>query len=147
MYNQKMWTGRILLKYALIQLPAIAALVLLLVGVREWIEIPAWLIWGLVGLWVAKDVILYPFVWRAYEWGSEKETSPMAGLCGVAKDRLNPSGYIFVRGELWKARVIEGGVIEKGQNVLVKGSRGLTLLVEHETEDGITEEEELNFGH
>lgn len=134
-----MWTGRTLLKYVFIQLPGIAVLVLLLVIVQEWIEIPAWLIWGLVGLWVAKDVILYPFVWRAYEWGSEKETSPMAGLCGTAKDRLDPLGYVFVRGELWKARVIEGGVIEKGENVLVKGSRGLTLLVEIEAEDRIIE--------
>ena len=72
MYTQRMWTGRILLKYALIQLSEIAVLVLLLVIVQEWIEIPAWLTWGLVGVWVAKDVILYPFVWRAYEWGSEK---------------------------------------------------------------------------
>ena len=139
MYNQKMWSGRILLKYILIQLPGIAVLVLLLVIVQEWIEIPAWLTCGLVGLWVAKDVILYPFVWRAYEWGSEKETSPMAGLCGIAQDRLDPLGYVFVRGELWKARVIEGGVIEKGENVLVKGSRGLTLLVKIETENRISE--------
>lgn len=133
-----MWTGRILLKYVFIQLPGIAVLVLLLVIVQEWIEIPAWLTCGLVGLWVAKDVILYPFVWRAYEWGSEKETSPMTGLCGIAQDRLDPLGYVFVRGELWKARVIEGGVIEKGENVLVKGSRGLTLFVKIEDEDRIT---------
>ena len=139
MYNQKMWAGRILLKYVSIQLPGIAVLVLLLVIVQEWIEIPAWLTWGLVGLWVAKDVILYPFVWRAYEWGSEKETSPMTGLCGIAQDRLNPLGYVFVRGELWKARVIEGGVIEKGENVLVKERRGLTLLVKIETENRISE--------
>jgi membrane protein implicated in regulation of membrane protease activity len=139
MYNEKMWSGRILLKYVLIQLPEIAVLVLLLVIVGQWIEIAAWLNWGLVGVWVAKDVILYPFVWRAYEWRSEKETSPMAGRYGIAKERLNPSGYVFVRGELWKARVIEGGVIEKGENVLVKGSRGLTLLVESAVENRITE--------
>lgn len=139
MYNQKMWTGRILLKYVLIQLPEIAVLVLLLVIVGEWIEIAAWLHWGLVGLWVAKDVILYPFVWRAYEWGSEKETSPMVGLCGIAKERLNPSGYVFVHGELWKARVVEDGFIDKGENVLVKGSRGLTLHVELAAENRITE--------
>jgi membrane-bound ClpP family serine protease len=133
--DQKMWAGRTLLKYALIQLPAIAALVLILVLVKEWMVLPAWFTWGLVGLWVAKDLILYPFVWRAYEWGPEKGKASMIGLCGVAKDRLNPSGYVFVRGELWKARVIDSGVIEMGENVVVKGSNGLTLLVKQNTED------------
>ena len=137
--DQRMWTGRTLLKYALIQLPAIAVLVLILVLVRGWIILPAWLIWGLVGIWVAKDVILYPFVWRAYEWGSEKGIGSMAGLHGIARDRLNPSGYVFVRGELWKARVVEGGPIEKDEKVLVKGSKGLTLLVEQKSEDNLAE--------
>jgi len=56
-----------------------------------------------------KGIISYPFVWRAYDWGSELENNPMIGLRGIAKDRLNPSGYISVHGELWKAKVIEGG--------------------------------------
>ena len=59
----------------------------------------------------------------------------MIGLRGITKDRLNPSGYISVRGELWKARVIEEGhPIEKGENVIVQGAKGLTLFVGHETE-------------
>ena len=127
--DRRMWAGRTLLKYALIQLPAIAVLIIILALVRKWIVIPAWLNWTLVGLWVAKDMILYPFVWRAYEWEPAKGTASMIGLCGVARDRLNPSGYVFIRGELWKARVMDGGVIEKGENVLVKESKGLTLLV------------------
>ena len=60
----------------------------------------------------------------------------MIGLRGIAKDRLNPSGYILVRGELWKAEVIEDGLtIEKGAEVLVQGTRGLTLLVDDETKE------------
>lgn len=133
--NQRMWSGRILLKYCLIQLPGIAVVFLLLMLVRQWVAIPPGLTWGLIGLWVAKDVIFYPFVWRAYDWGNPKDRNPMIGLCGITKDRLNPSGYISVRGELWKARVIEEGrTIEKGENVLVQGAKGLTLLVGHETE-------------
>ena len=90
--------------------------------------------WCLIGLWVAKDVIFYPLVWRAYDWGYQEERNPMIGLRGTAKDRLDPSGYILVRGELWKAKVIEDGLtIEKGENVLVQGVRGLTLIVEHDT--------------
>ncbi len=124
------------MKYFLIQLPGIAVLVLLLMLVRQWVEIPLWLMWGLIGVWVAKDVIFYPLVWRAYEWGNQDENNSMIGLRGITKDRLNPSGYIFVRGELWKAKVIEDDLsIEKGENVLVRGASGLTLFVEHETEE------------
>ncbi len=131
--DQRMWSGRTLLKYSLIQLPAIAIVVLLIILVRQWIDVPSWLAWSLIVIWVAKDVVLYFFVWRAYEWGSEKDTNPMNGLSGTARDRLDPSGFIFVRGELWKARVIEGdAVIEKGETVRVKGTRRLTLLVEKE---------------
>ncbi len=133
--DQQMWAGRTLLKYCLIQLPEIAVVVLIILLVRQWIDIPLWLGCSLVIFWVAKDVVLYPFVWRSYEWGTKKDTNPMNGLSGIAKDRLDPSGFIFVRGELWKARVIEGDVvIEKGEAVLVKGRRGLTLLVEKEDE-------------
>ncbi len=134
--NQRMWSGRILLKYTLVQLPEIVILVLFLMLVRQWVEIPSCLMWGLMGLWVAKDVIFYPFVWRSYDWGYQEENNPMIGLRGIAKDRLDPSGYILVRGELWKAKVIKDGLtIEKGENVLVQGIRRLTLLVEPENKE------------
>lgn len=133
-----MWSGRILLKYSLIQLPGVAFVVLLLMLVQQWVAIPSWLKWGLVGLWVAKDIIFYPFVWRAYDWDNPKDRNPMIGLRGITKDRLNPSGYISVRGELWKARVMEEGLtIEKGENVFVLGAKGLTLIVRHENEEGV----------
>ncbi len=134
--DQRMWSGRTLLKYSLIQLPGIAVVVLLIILVRQWIDIPLWLVWTLIVIWIAKDAVLYPFVWRAYEWGSQKNANPMNGLSGTARDRLDPSGLVFVRGELWKARSIEhDAVIEKGETVFVKGSRGLTLLVEKSDEE------------
>ena len=123
------------MKYSLIQLPEIAAVVFFLMLVRQWIEISSWQMWGLIGVCVAKEIISYPFVWRGYDWGYREENNPMIGLSGIAKDRLDPSGYIFVRGELWKAKVIEEGLtIEKGEDVVVRGIRGLTLLVEQETD-------------
>ena len=128
---QSMWSARILLKYTLLQLPGIAVLVLGLLLVRQWIELPSWLMWSIIGLWIAKEIIFYPFVWRAYDWGREGGNNTLIGLQGIAKDRLDPSGYIFVRGELWKARANrEERAIEKGDHVVVKGINGLTLLVE-----------------
>lgn len=57
----------------------------------------------------------------------------MIGQKGVAKERLDPSGYIFIRGELWKAEVIEGSPpVEEGETVKVEGTRGRILLVRRE---------------
>ena len=49
---------------------------------------------------------------------------------GTVSDRLDPTGYILVRGEKWRAEVI--GMkepIEKGQKVQVLGRQGLTLHI------------------
>ncbi len=130
------------MKYTLLQLPGIAILVSLLMLARQLVDIPPWLMWSFIGIWVAKDVVFYPLVWRSYDWGYQEENNPMIGLRGIAKDRLDPSGYIIVRGELWKAKVIKAGLaIERGENVLVQGIRRLTLLVEPENkEKGIKNE-------
>jgi len=94
-------------------------------------DIPAWFVWGLVALWVVKDLILFPFVWRAYDTDREGAANSMVGARGIAKDRLAPSGHISVRGELWQAEVMEGGPpIDRGQGVRVRGISGLKLLVQ-----------------
>jgi membrane-bound ClpP family serine protease len=87
-------------------------------------------VWGLVAISVAKDVILFPFVWSAYDWDRQGEANSMVGRQGIVKERLAPSGLIQIRGELWKAKVVGGSPpIEKGEAVRVEEMRGLTLLV------------------
>ncbi len=55
----------------------------------------------------------------------------MRGARGIAKERLAPSGYVFVRGELWKAVLMKGSPpIEEGEGVLVHAKEGLTLVVQ-----------------
>ena len=131
--NRWGWSARAVFKYALLQLPGVALIVLLLIMVRRWVDIPAWSFWGIIALWVAKDVVLFPFVWRAYEWGRPEDANPMIGTRGIAKDDLSPSGHVTVRGELWHAEVMGGAQpIDKGEVVRVRGVRGLTLIVEHE---------------
>ena len=134
--NKRALSARVLLKYWVLQLPGVALLVLILILVRRWVDIPTWAVWGIVGLWVAKDVILFPFVWRSYDWGRPEDANPMFGARGIARDRLAPSGYIRVRGELWHAEVVANGpTIEKGAMVRVLGIRGLTLIVKPDHED------------
>lgn len=129
--KSRAWSARVLLKYSLLQLPGVALLLVILVFVQRWVDIPPWAQWCIVGLWVAKDVILFPFVWRSYAWGRPEDKNPMLGAQAVAKDRLAPSGYVQVRGEIWWAEVVKGSPpVDQGEMVRVRDVRGLTLIVE-----------------
>lgn len=128
--NQKEWSHRAIIRYTLFQVPGIVLLVLVLILVRRWMEIPFWFFWGMIVLWVAKDVIMFPFVWRAYDPDHSQYPNSLIGSHGTAQDRLAPSGYVRIRGELWKAEVWGSDPpIEKGKSVRVMEVRGLTLIV------------------
>lgn len=78
-------------------------------------------------IWIIKDFILFPFVWRAYEINLPNS---MVGSSGIAVDKLSPSGYVRINGELWRAKIIENeSVIEKGATITVRDMDGLTLTV------------------
>jgi membrane protein implicated in regulation of membrane protease activity len=129
--NERKWSTRVLVKYTMLQLPGLAVLVLIMLFVLRRFELPVWLLWCSIFVWVAKDVILYPFVWRAYDQPREEDADAMIGTCCIAKERLAPSGYVLVRGELWKAELTVGSrLVEKGERVRVRETRGLTLVVE-----------------
>ena len=129
------WSTRSLVRYTLIQVPAVIILVVILYLLRRWIDLPAWFVWGFVVLWIVKDVILFPMVWRSYDSDPTGGAGSMVGEKGIALERLDPSGYIRLRGELWRAEVLtDVEPIEKGQTVNVCEVRGLTLLVQPEKE-------------
>lgn len=126
------WHFRILARYALYQIPGIL-MVLLGTGVAvKWLELPVWIAVTFCCLWVMKDMALFPFVWRSYD----RRVHPgdpfcMIGLQGAAQEKLAPSGYVLVRGELWRGEVIgPHPSVEKGEMVQVREVKGLTLLVE-----------------
>jgi len=129
--NQRRGPTRILLRYALLQLPGLVLLVLILVFVQHWVDLPAWVFWGSTAIWVVKDAILFPFVRRAYDWDHPQGVNSMVGARGIAKERLAPLGYVQVRNELWKAELMEGSLpLEKGERVRVEGVHGLRLFVQ-----------------
>jgi len=118
------------MRYALLQVPSLALLVLILILVRQWMDLPVWFVWGFIAFSVAKDVILFPFVRCAFNWDCPGANS-IVGAQGVVEKTLAPLGYIRVRGELWQAEMVEDGrPIDRGETVLVRGIRGLTLLVQ-----------------
>lgn len=129
-------SGRVVLKYILLQLPGTVLFVLILFFIQRWVQLSSWLVWGLTGLWVAKEIVLFPFVWRSYDARGSEAGHEMIGRRGRAEERLNPEGYISVRGELWRAESVHAvSLIEKGDRVRICGIRGLTLLVEAERTD------------
>ena len=118
------------IRYILLNIPGLAAVILILIIIEQWVVLPAWLFWSLFGFWFIKDVVLFPVVWRAYDWERPGRSRSMIGEQGVARDRLAPSGYVQVHGELWRAEKLgDGPPIEAGQPVQIVQMEGLTLYV------------------
>ena len=134
--ERKGWSARIVLRYALLQIPFTALLVIVLILIRKWVDLPIWFVFGLVALLVIKDIALYPLVWRAYDPDSPALSSQMEGARGIAIDDLQPTGYVEIGAERWRAEVIGGGpAIRRGQRIRVREIHGLTLLVQLDTEN------------
>jgi len=134
--KKRVWSSQIVVRYTLFQIPALVVLISMVVLVQRWINLPVWFIWGLIALWIAKDVILFFFTWRAYDSNNKGLANSMIGSRGIAESRLAPSGYIYVRGELWQAEGDENSLcIEKGESVRIYGNRGLTLLVQRDSKE------------
>jgi membrane protein implicated in regulation of membrane protease activity len=121
---------RIVLRYALYQIPDITIFVLILFMLHQWVDLSLWLYIGFVSLWMVKYLLVFTFVWPAYDRPRPGDVKSLIGTEGIAEERLDPSGYIRVHGELWRAEVIGKTIpIEKGQTVLIERACGLTLLV------------------
>lgn len=65
---------------------------------------PPWLAIVCFCGWVVKDLLLYPFLRRAYE-PDITGAARLIGARGIAEGDLTPHGYVRVRGELWRAVV------------------------------------------
>lgn len=121
---------RTFLKYMVIQVPGWLFLLFLLLFLRSRVEMPGWVGVTIIGVWVVKDLALYPLLRRAYEENPRSGAQLMVGLRGVVTTDLAPEGYIRVRGELWRARA-GTEPLPKGTRVEVTGVRDrLTLDVE-----------------
>jgi membrane-bound ClpP family serine protease len=130
-YRRRMWSGRVLAKYWGLQLPATMLVTMVLLGAGDRFAWPQWIVWTLVALWVAKDAMLYPFLWRAFDLGDPAALPyPVQGAEAVAVDRIDPSGHVRIWGELWRAELSRGARrIEVGETVQIDARHGLTLLV------------------
>jgi membrane-bound ClpP family serine protease len=121
---------RIVLRYARYQIPDVAIFALILFVLHQWVGLSLRLFIGLVTLWMVKYLVVFSFVWRAYDKPRPGDVTSLIGTQGIAEERLDPAGYVRVHGELWRAEVIgKTMAIEKGKTVLIERADGLTLLV------------------
>jgi membrane protein implicated in regulation of membrane protease activity len=122
---------RVALRYLLVNLPGTLALALVLGVTHQWLGIPKWLFILVVCLWVVKEVVIFPFVWKSYDTSRPGVSGAIEGARGVVVEPLTPKGRVRVGGENWKAERVSGtGILDKGAHVRVLRRVGLTLFVE-----------------
>jgi membrane protein implicated in regulation of membrane protease activity len=121
---------RVYLRYVLLMIPGTIVLTLILFLIRHWVAVPAWFFWVFISIWIVKDVVMFPFVWRSHDTRRPGISRSMIGERGIVKECLDPSGYIQVAGELWWAeKSDEGPPIKEGEFVRVQKIEGLKLYV------------------
>jgi len=122
---------RTVARYALFQIPDLILLGLGLAALVHWWSLPVFAAYGLVAIWIAKDIALYPILRVAYEVDGSSGVDAIHGAIGVVTQPLDPSGYVRLGSELWKAELRDGSAsASAGSAVRVVDSRGLTLIVE-----------------
>ena len=75
--------GRTLLRYTLFQIPDLILLSLGLAAAVRWWGLPVYVAYGLVGLWLVKDVVMFPILRVAYESDSASGVDGIRGALGV----------------------------------------------------------------
>ena len=117
-------------RYALFQLPEMMIVGFALLAGLHFDVVSQPLAWLLMGVWIVKEIALFPFVRAAYEPSDPGVTSKLIGRTGVAITRLDPRGSVRVGPELWRACAVPDTlVVEAGAEVGVKSVEGFTLHV------------------
>jgi len=87
---------------------------------------------GVTAPLAAITIILLRLAMAAHKRKAVTGREGMIDSVGVAETNLEPSGRVFVHGELWDARA--PATVAKGARVRVRAVEGLTLVVEPESE-------------
>ncbi len=118
-------------RYATLQVPGLLLAGVLAVAAVRWFDVPRWAAVVSVALWVVKDALMFPFVWRAYSTRDGGGPHDVRGRIGTVEEALVPNGWIRVGSERWRASALHGhGEIPQGSSVRVIAVEGLKLTVE-----------------
>jgi membrane-bound ClpP family serine protease len=125
-------TLRVFARYLAFEAPSWALLAAVLaVLVRGWDL--SWSVAALVlGLWVLKDLALFPVLRIAYEpAGGSGGAESLLGALGTVTAELAPEGWVRIGAERWRARVSrQHAPVSVGAAVRVVAVEGLLLRVE-----------------
>ena len=124
---------KVFARYLVLQLPGMFIAGVTLTMLVRWTELTPTVAVVLFGLWVIKDLAMYPVTRIAYEpQGGGQGADALLGALGVAQEDLAPeqTGYVLVGAELWRAQLCGDQSVAKGAAVRVTEVRDLTLQVE-----------------
>lgn len=117
-------------RYTVYQIPGIVV-----VGVALWALWPLtgwsnWLGAVVLGLWIAKDIALYPLLKAAYDPIPTDDPARLLGREALVIEALCPIGHVKLGAERWRAECcVDGLQVASGQRVRIDGVEGLTLRV------------------
>ena len=125
---------RTVVRYYLFQLPGWIFAALILAWLWSSGVLAEWVALLFLALYVLKDVVFYPLLRSAYERDVTSGAQELVGSQGLARDRLDPAGYVSIRGELWRAEISPGTrPIQAGSRIRVVNGDRMTLVVEELT--------------
>ncbi len=91
-------------------------------------QVNRWLLYGTGIVVGAFFIMVATAIVRTRRMPADIGTAALIGQTATARSYLNPDGFIFLRGERWKA-VAEDGPVGEGERVQVTAVKGLTLTV------------------
>ncbi len=122
---------RVFGRYLLFQAVGWALGALVLSALVYWDVIALWLAGSLLALLLAKDLILFPYVRKAYEPSASHGGESLLGAVAQVEQPLDPEGWVRLGAERWRARLIgDENKLEIGEYVRVCDIEDLVLLVE-----------------
>ncbi len=107
-------------------------LILLGLGIADGLTVVPWWIWLAVPLGKMATSIGFYFVFLRPHLQRPPHHAPemSIGRHGRALTPLDPRGQVRINGEIWNARVVDGGSCPAEATVKVRGIEGRTLLVD-----------------
>ncbi|MBI4286692.1 MAG: hypothetical protein HY670_12460 [Chloroflexi bacterium] len=118
---------------ALVQ-ETILVLIVLLGLPRLGIVLPLWGLMALVFAVAGLAAFSYRVGSRALRRIPLRGLAGMVGTVGKTASRMNPNGFVLIKGELWDART-KGERIEAGETVVVVAQDGLKLTIARAIKD------------
>ena len=103
-------------------------------------EVSRWLVFGLAAALGSMVMFVLANIIRIRKAPVAVGVETMIGKRAVVRTALDPSGYVFLKGEAWAADSEGGQEVESGQHVKITEVHGLRLKVKKDDSEGEDED-------